>query len=38
VKPGFTKEEILKKPEADPRAKDGMFEKLGSLLRELAKR
>jgi transcription-repair coupling factor (superfamily II helicase) len=36
VKPGFTKEEILKKPEADPRAKGGMFERLGSLLKALA--
>ena len=36
VKPGFTKEEILKKPEADPRAKDGIFDRLGSLLRALS--
>ena len=37
VKPGFTKEEILKKPEADPRAKGGMFDRLASLLKELAR-
>jgi transcription-repair coupling factor (superfamily II helicase) len=36
VKPGFSKEEILKKPEADPRAKDGMFERVGSLLKWLS--
>jgi transcription-repair coupling factor (superfamily II helicase) len=36
VKPGFTKEEILKKPEADPREKGGMFERLGSLLQALS--
>jgi hypothetical protein len=36
VKPGFTKEEILKKPEVDPRAKGGMFDRLGSLLEVLA--
>jgi transcription-repair coupling factor (superfamily II helicase) len=35
VKPGFTKEEILRKPEADPRAEGGMFERLGSLLKAL---
>jgi TRCF domain len=32
VRPGFTKEEILRKPEADPRQKGGMFDRLGSLL------
>jgi transcription-repair coupling factor (superfamily II helicase) len=36
VKPGFTKEEILKKPEADPRAEGGMFARLEGLLRALA--
>jgi transcription-repair coupling factor (superfamily II helicase) len=36
VRPGFTKEEILKKPDADPRAKGGMFDRLGSLLEVLA--
>ena len=32
---GFTKEEILRKPEADPRAEGGMFGRLESLLRAL---
>src|SRR5688500_13177170 len=32
---GFTKEEILRKPEADPRAEGGMFARLESLLRAL---
>jgi hypothetical protein len=32
---GFTKEEILRKPEADPRAEGGMFSRLESLLRAL---
>ncbi|MGE3402145.1 MAG: transcription-repair coupling factor [Vicinamibacterales bacterium] len=36
VKAGFTKEEILKKPEADPRAEGGMFSRLEGLLRALA--
>jgi transcription-repair coupling factor (superfamily II helicase) len=36
VKPGFTKEEILRKPEADPRAEGGMFSRLEGLLRALA--
>jgi transcription-repair coupling factor (superfamily II helicase) len=36
VKPGFTKEEILRKPEADPREKGGMFDRLGSLLKALS--
>ena len=36
VKPGFTKEEILRKPEADPRAEGGMFARLEGLLRALA--
>ena len=35
VKPGFTKEEILRKPEEDPRAEGGMFERLGALLKAL---
>ena len=34
VKAGFTKEEILRKPEADPRAQGGMFERLEGLLRD----
>jgi hypothetical protein len=36
VKPGFTKEEILRKPEADPRAAGGMFSRLEGLLRALS--
>jgi transcription-repair coupling factor (superfamily II helicase) len=36
VKPGFSKEEILRKPEADPRAPGGIFERLGSLLGRLS--
>jgi transcription-repair coupling factor (superfamily II helicase) len=36
VKPGFTKAEILRKPEADPRAEGGMFTRLEALLRALA--
>jgi hypothetical protein len=35
VKAGFTKAEILRKPEADPRAEGGMFSRLEGLLREL---
>jgi hypothetical protein len=35
VRPGFTKEEILRKPEADPRAEGGMFSRLGGLLGSL---
>jgi hypothetical protein len=35
VKPGFTKEEILRKPDADPRAAGGMFSRLEGLLRAL---
>ena len=36
VAPGFTKDEILRKPEADPRAEGGMFARLEGLLRKLA--
>jgi hypothetical protein len=36
VKPGFTKEEILRKPEADPRADGGMFDRLEGLLEALS--
>jgi hypothetical protein len=36
VKAGFTKEEILRKPEADPRAEGGMFSRLDGLLRALS--
>jgi transcription-repair coupling factor (superfamily II helicase) len=35
VKAGFTKAEILRKPEADPRAEGGMFSRLEGLMREL---
>jgi hypothetical protein len=35
VKAGFTKEEILRKPEADPRAEGGMFSRVQALLRAL---
>ncbi len=35
VTSGFTKEEILRKPEANPRAEGGMFSRLESLLRAL---
>jgi transcription-repair coupling factor (superfamily II helicase) len=35
VRPGFSKEAILRKPEADPREKGGVFEQLGSLLEAL---
>jgi hypothetical protein len=36
VKPGFTKEEILRKPEADPRAEGGMFDRVERLLEALS--
>jgi transcription-repair coupling factor (superfamily II helicase) len=36
VKAGFTKAEILQKPQADPRAQGGMFARLEGLLRELS--
>jgi transcription-repair coupling factor (superfamily II helicase) len=35
VKAGFTKEEILRKPDVDPRAEGGMFARLEGLLRAL---
>ena len=35
VKAGFTKEEMLKRPEADPRRKGGVFGRVEDLLREL---
>jgi hypothetical protein len=38
VKPGFTKEEILKPAKDDPRAPGGVFERLGGLLSELLER
>ena len=36
VTPGFTKEEILRKPKQDPRAEGGMFSRLEELLAALA--
>jgi hypothetical protein len=35
VTAGFTKEEILRRPEADPRAEGGMFARVDGLLRAL---
>jgi hypothetical protein len=35
VKAGFSKDEILRKPDADPRAEGGMFSRLEGLLRAL---
>jgi hypothetical protein len=35
VKSGFTKEEILRRPESDPRAEGGMFSRLEGLLKAL---
>jgi transcription-repair coupling factor (superfamily II helicase) len=32
VKPGFTRDEVLRKPDIDPRAEGGMFSRLTSLL------
>jgi transcription-repair coupling factor (superfamily II helicase) len=36
VRAGFSKAEILRKPEANPREKGGMFDRLGSLLESIA--
>jgi len=36
VEPGFSKAEILKKPDQDPRAEGGLFDRLGGLLRALS--
>ncbi len=36
VRPGFSKEEILRRPESDPRAEGGMFARLLGLLQALA--
>jgi transcription-repair coupling factor (superfamily II helicase) len=36
VRPGFSKEEILRRPESDPRAEGGMFSRLSGLLQALA--
>jgi TRCF domain len=35
VKPGFSKDQILRKPETDPRAAGGMFSRLAGLLHAL---
>jgi hypothetical protein len=35
VKPGFSKEQILRKPQSDPRAEGGMFSRLAGLLQAL---
>ena len=35
VTAGFTKEEILRRPESDPRAEGGMFARIEGLLRAL---
>jgi transcription-repair coupling factor (superfamily II helicase) len=35
VRPGFSKEEILRRPESDPRAEGGMFSRLSGLLEAL---
>jgi transcription-repair coupling factor (superfamily II helicase) len=35
VKPGFSKEEILRSPKEDPRAPGGVFERVGGLLSDL---
>ena len=35
VRPGFSKEEILRRPEADPRAEGGMFSRLAGLLQAI---
>jgi hypothetical protein len=38
VKPGFTKDEVMRKPDIDPRAEGGMFSRLLSLFEALAVR
>ena len=38
VKPGFTKDEVLRKPDIDPRADGGMFSRLMGLLEALSAR
>jgi hypothetical protein len=35
IKPGFTKQEILKPAKDDPRATGGIFERVGGILSEL---
>jgi len=37
VKPGFTKEEIMRPAKEDPRAEGGLFARVGGLLRELSR-
>jgi hypothetical protein len=36
VTPGFTKDEILRPAQEDPRAEDGVFARVSGLLRELS--
>ena len=36
VAPGFSREQILRPPKEDPRAEDGVFGRVGGLLRELS--
>jgi hypothetical protein len=38
VKPGFTKQEILRTAKDDPRGPGGVFERVGGLLSELVER
>jgi hypothetical protein len=36
VKPGFSRDEILRPAKEDPRAEGGLFGRVGGLLRELS--
>jgi len=36
VKPGFTKDEIMRPAKEDPRSEDGLFVRVSGLLRELS--
>jgi hypothetical protein len=36
VAPGFTKDEIMRPPQEDPRTEDGVFARASGLLRELS--
>jgi hypothetical protein len=38
VRPGFSKAEILKRRDQDPRLEGGLFDQLGDLLVDLAER
>jgi hypothetical protein len=38
VRPGFTKQEVLRPAKEDPRAAGGVFERLGTLLSVLSER